>query len=281
MNELDERPLVRSSVPEPDQDAAASTRTGDSRLYIAVGVAALLLGGAGAWWWTRGPEPAPASAPRTGTEGVVQPAAEVARPLPPLGQMDTFLRALIGALSSNPQMARWLATDDLIRQMADGIDKISRGQSPSVAVLKPQDTFEILGSRQQLRIDPRTYRRYDSLAAAVSSLHPTAVADAYKTIHPRLDEAYRKLGRSENSVDEAFTVALDMLLATPEVRDPVRLVHGQGATYAFAEPRLEALAPVQKQLIRMGPENSGIIRARLREIADALTASTKPSGGTR
>jgi hypothetical protein len=270
--EFDDRDLVRPEAPEPEPDTESSAARGGSRLYIAVAIGALALGAAGAWWWTRSPEPARAATPAavTGTDGAIPPAATPARPLPPLGQMDTFLRALIGALSSHPQMARWLATDDLIRQMADTIDKVSRGQTPQIPVLRSPNDFAVVGSRSQMRIDPATYKRYDALAAAVSSLHPTAVADAYRTIQPRLNEAYRALGRSENTVDEALDVALTMLLETPEVSDPIRVVHGKGATYAFADPKLEALTPVQKQLIRMGPENAAAIQTRLREIRESL-----------
>ena len=86
-----------------------------------------------------------------------------------------------------------------------------------------------------------------------------------------MDEAYRALGRSENSVDQALGVALDVLLATPSVDGPIRIVPGKGATYAFADPRFETLTPAQKHLIRMGPENQRIIQTRLREIRDELT----------
>jgi hypothetical protein len=276
--EFDNRELVRSAAPEPEVEKGKPLAT--SRLYIVVAVSALFAGALAAWWWTRPPEPARAATPAavTGTDVAIAPASAPARPLPPLGQMDTFLRAMIGALSSHPQIARWLASDDLIRQMADAIDKVSRGQAPRVAVLRPDEDFAVVGSRSQMTIDPASYARYDRLAAAMSSLHPSAVTDAYRTIQPRLDEAYRALGRSENTVDEAVQIALQVLLATPDVRGPIRIVHGKGATYAFADPKLEALAPVQKQLIRMGPENAAAIHARLREIADQLAAPAKPRG---
>jgi hypothetical protein len=274
MSDFEDQPLVRA--PDPPTPIEPAPPRADSRLYMAIAAGALVLGAVGAWWWSGRREPAPARAPAVATEGVVPPTA--ARPLPPVGQMDTFLRALFGALSSHPQLARWLATDDLIRQMADAIDRISRGQSPAkvVPVLKPQDIFEIRGARGQLTIDPQSYRRYDALAAAVASLNANGLAQAYRTIQPRLDEAYRSLGRSENTVDEAISVALNILLATPDVQDPIRVIPGKGATYAFADPKLESLAPVQKHLIRMGPRNAAIIRARLGELAAALAASQKP-----
>ena len=52
----------------------------------------------------------------------------------------------------------------------------------------------------------------------------------------------------------------------------MRLVHGPGASYAFADPKIEQLAPAQKQLIRMGPENLSRVRARLLEIKQAIEA---------
>jgi hypothetical protein len=275
MSDFEDQPLVRASDPPPPIEPAPARA--DSRLYMAIAAGALVLGAVGAWWWSGRREPAPARAPGVAaTEGAVAPTGT--RALPPVGQMDTFLRALFGALSSHPQLARWLATDDLIRQMADAIDRISRGQSPAkvVPVLKPQDIFEIKGARGQLAIDPRSYRRYEPLAAAVASLNANGLAQTYRTIQPRLDEAYRSLGRSENTVDEAIGIALNMLLATPDVQDPIRVIPGKGATYAYADPKLESLTPVQKHLIRMGPQNAAIIRARLRELADALAASQKP-----
>lgn len=271
MSEIDDRTLVR-----PDE-LGGRRRVGtmpSSRLPIAVIAAlGLLLGGIGAWWWTREParSPQPATA-ATGTEAAVTPATEAARPLPPLGQMDTFLRALLGGLSSSPELARWLATDDLIQQMANAIDRVSRGQSPArdVAVLKPGGTFGTSGLRQRATIDPTSYRRYDGLALLVSSLDARSVADAYRTIQPRLDEAYRGLGRSEGTVDHAVSIALQTLIDTPVVREPIRVVPGTGVTYAYADPALETLTAAQKQLLRMGPDNVARIRERLQEIKAAI-----------
>jgi hypothetical protein len=40
--------------------------------------------------------------------------------------------------------------------------------------------------------------------------------------------------------------------------------------YNFNDPRLERLTQAQKQLLRMGARNVGIVQRRLREIALAL-----------
>jgi Protein of unknown function (DUF3014) len=239
----------------------------------------LLVGAAGAWWWTRTPaSPATAESPRTATDVGVAPATEPIRPLPPVGQMDIFLRALLGTLSASPELARWLATDDLIRQMAHAIDLVSRGQSPArqLTVLRPEGALRTSGPSRQLTLDPASYRRFDAVASAVASLDPKAVADAYRTIQPRLDEAYRGLGRSEVGVDAAVRAALQVLIDTPVVEDPIRLVPGAGATFAYADPRLQTAAPAQKQLIRMGPEHLARVTARLREIKAAIDLPPSP-----
>jgi hypothetical protein len=43
--------------------------------------------------------------------------------------------------------------------------------------------------------------------------------------------------------------------------------------FVYADSRLETLAPAQKQLLRMGPENARSIKAKLHEMALALGVS--------
>lgn len=269
MSELDERPLER--VPPTEITTPERKRSTPGVLAI-IAVAGLAAGAAAAWWWMygdRSPTP-PASAAPASTEAAVVP--DPVRPLPPLDQMDTFLRALLGALSSHPDLARWLATDNLIRQMASGIDRLSRGASPArdVPALHPRGDFGVQRRGRVTTIDPASFRRYDSLTSLVESLDPRAVADAYRTIRPRLDEAYRALGRTEGRVDDAVGIALQQLIDTPIPAEPIAVVPGKGATYAFADERYESLTPAQKQLLRMGPANARRVQARLREIKAAI-----------
>lgn len=275
MGDIDDLPLTSGTSDSPAELQARPRRV-PVPIIAALG---LIVGAAGAWWWTRTPPPtAPTQTATFGTDAAVVPPAEPPRPLPPLDQMDIFLRALLGTLSASPELARWLATDDLIVQMAHAIDRVSRGQSPAgeLPVLRPDGAFRATGSTRQLTLDPASYRRFDGIASAVASLDARAVADAYRTIQPRLDEAYRALGRSDNTVDQAVRVALQVLIDTPDVSDPIRLIPGAGASYSFADPQLQTLAPAQKQLVRMGPANLDRVRTRLREIQAAIEAPREP-----
>jgi hypothetical protein len=119
-------------------------------------------------------------------------------------------------------------------------------------------------------MDAASYRRYDGLAETVASIDPAAAATVYRTIRPRLNEAYVSLGRTEADVDVAVQQALEVLIATPVPSGPIRLVEGRGATWAFADPKLEALDPAQKQLLRMGPENANRVIAMLKQLQQQL-----------
>jgi hypothetical protein len=270
MDNFDELSLERASQNQPPERPRGSRAP-----ILVVAAAGLLVGGGAAWWWTRSDRTPPAPVATHSTEAAVSEVNEPAHTLPPLGQMDTFLRALLGALTTHPDFARWLATDDLIHQMASGIDRISRGQSPAgdLAVLRPTGDFDVARRSGAITIDTATFQRYDRLASLVDSLEARGVVEAYRTIHPRLDEAYRALGRTEGGIDDAVDAALQLLLDVPATSGTIVVVPGKGATYAYRDAQQEQLQPIQKQLLRMGPENVRRIQARLRAIRAELAKS--------
>jgi hypothetical protein len=187
--------------------------------------------------------------------------------------MDAFLRPLLSALSSRPELAQWLATEDLVGQIAAAIDQAATGASPArdFKVVAPTTRFAASargGSRRA--IDPASYRRYDGLVQTVTSMDASNVARIYKTIRPRLDEAYQRMGNPGGSVDNALLKAIDILLDTPVVKDPIAIVEDGKAGWAYADDDLEELQPSQKQLLRMGPANVERLLAWLRAVRSAL-----------
>jgi hypothetical protein len=186
--------------------------------------------------------------------------------------MDGFLRPLLAALSARPELARWLATDDLVRQLATAIDQASGGQSPArdFKVIAPASPFSVAGRGDRRTIDPVSYKRYDGLVQALSSIEPTRVAQIYRTIRPRLNEAYRSMGHPEGNVDGAVERVIGILLDTPAVQDPIALTLGATGGWAYADHEIEDLVPAQKQLIRMGPPHAEAVKVWLRAFQQAL-----------
>jgi hypothetical protein len=192
--------------------------------------------------------------------------------VPPLGESDPVVRELVRQLTSHPRVLAWLATNGLVRNFTVAVENIADGATPArhLRVLQPASEFLVTERAGDLHIDPRSYERYDSLAAAVASIDPANAAQLYATLKPRLEEASRELGTGE-AFDRTLERAIVSLLRTP-VRDaPVRVrTQPQGIGYGFADAELEGLTAAQKQLLRMGPRNARIIQSSLRAIALAL-----------
>lgn len=246
----------------------------DTRPIAIIAAVIVLLVAGGAWWMTRRTEAPVNDSPKavTATDAPIDMPGEPAVPLPPLDEMDGFLRPLLAALSSRPELASWLATDDLIRQLATAIAQASTGASPArdFKVVAPQTPLTTAGRPTERTIDPASYRRYNGLVGTVTSMDASDVAKIYRTIRPRLNEAYRSMGNADRDVDNAVRNALDILLDTPIVKGPIRVVEGGGASWDYADPKLESLTPSQKQLVRMGPANTETLLVWLRALRNAL-----------
>jgi hypothetical protein len=246
---------------------------------LAIIAAVLLAGGAGFYYfyWRR-VQPAPADV-RTATEQAVAPAA-TAKPLPeagetidlpPLDETDAIVRELVARLSSHPTVAAWLTTDQLIRNFTVVVENISSGRTPAghLGKVRPVGSFQVREDRGGLWIDPRSYRRYDKYADAVSGLDARGAARLYATLRPRLVDGYRDLGHPDGNFDQALERAMIELLKTPIVEGDVALA-SRTVAYEFADPRLQSLSSAQRQFLRMGPRNVRLIQAKLREIAPFL-----------
>ena len=265
-----EEPLERTPFAEFD-DGSHGDRPRFVPIVIGGAVIVALLGG-GAWWLSRqsqGTTTVPAAVTAPAAPVVAAPPPVV---LPPLDDMDAFLRPLLNALSNRPELARWLATDNLVRQLAAAIDQASKGDNPSSGFkeLAPGSRMAVARRSNRRSIDPASYKRYDSLVSTVTSIDPPAVARIYTTIRPRLNEAYQNMGHPGGDVGVAVQQALDILLKTPVVDGTVALVEGSGNRWAYEDSALEALRPTQKQLVRMGPANTDAMLAWLRALQTAI-----------
>ncbi len=192
--------------------------------------------------------------------------------LPPLDESDDVVRGLVKELSSNPSVAAWLMTDNLIRNFTVVVSNIAAGEPAAgrVAILRPRGAFQVEERGEDLLINPRGYGRYLPLATAASSINPEGAAGLYTTLKPRIDEAYAELGNPNTTFDQTLERALVLLLKTPLPEGRVPVEPNGAVGYRFADPALEKLTPSQKLLIRFGPDNQRAVQTSLRNIALAL-----------
>jgi hypothetical protein len=274
MATLDDQPL-RDDAPTGPVFAGEIRPQGPSPAAIAVPVLLVLALAGGALWWWRGRTAAePPAAAATAAPTAPAPAAPGVE-VPPLAELDPFIRELLGPLSPRPELARFLESEGLAQRLVAAIAQVAGGVSPArdLALLRPPGAFETEPRGRRRVIAEASFHRYDGLAAAVASADATRVAQAYRLLAPRLQEAYELQGR-QGDVDTMLREGLDALIATPVPDGPIEVRQGPGNSWVYADADLEALTSAQKQLLRMGPANARAVQQRLREIRAALPPST-------
>ena len=145
----------------------------------------------------------------------------------------------------------------------------------------------IAGARFQGDRARRRRSRRPAAAAAARSIPPAIGATTgwcrpSRRSTPRTSRrSTRRSGRGSTRRISAWAIptatsiarcsrALDILLDTPVVKDPIALAEGDGAGWVYADDDLEALQPTQKQLLRMGPANVDRLLVWLRALQSAL-----------
>jgi hypothetical protein len=238
-------------------------------VWIVLAGLALLGGFLGARWWMKR---------QAGPAATAVPAAEPSPPTPaavPAGPAPVVdaarVRSLLEGLSPSPLYRSWLDQADLVRRWAQVTENLAEGVVPRgpLSFLARAKPFAVVERGNRTFIAPDSYRRYDDLADAVASVDAQGFARVYRELNPVLDAAYRALGYPEGAFDRATAKALRRIEGAPVLEGAVPVVPA-GALYAFADPKLENLAPVDRQVLRMGPRNARILQAKAREISQAL-----------
>jgi hypothetical protein len=241
---------------------------------------ALVVAGGGAWWWFHR-----AAGPPAGTTLVVTPAVAplpAAAEEPPRPVPADRLRELLEAISASPTWRAWLKPAEVVERWALVTDNLAEGVSPrrSLRALGPKGAFSTSRRGDRQAISAAAYARHDLFADAVGSIDVEAAVRAYRELHGPLEAAYRALGYPQGSLDKVTAAALRRVAGAP-VRDGDVFVEpdsaGPGALYLFADPALERLGAVEKQLLRMGPRNTRIIQAKARQLARALGFAAAPA----
>lgn len=204
----------------------------------------------------------------------LQQAESVPRqPLPPLADSDAAFRTAIVSLS--PGFAEWLQSDHLIRRYLTIVNDFSQGLRiyKHMRFLRLKKPFLVLQDQRGIYIDQEGYRRYAPLAAAVNAINIRYAMQLYHRFHPLFVKVFRQFGYPDDyRVEDIFAKAVANILAAPVLEGRIDLIR-PSVHYKFTDKKIEALNPVQKQMIRMGPQNTRIIQNKLRLLIEALLAS--------
>lgn len=184
---------------------------------------------------------------------------------------DAVVRELVAELSQHPQLVKWLANEDLIRRFVAAVDNTANGISPTSQLdfLRPKDAFKVVRKGDLYGVDPSSYARYDLATQVFVSIDTQGAAALYRELEPLIDDAYAEISPPGSRFSDRLDAAFDHLLAvTPPTGEP--LLQRKVLTYAYTDESLENLSGAQRQLLRMGPDNVLLIKAKLRDLKAAL-----------
>jgi hypothetical protein len=290
----------RAPAPEPRYDPKGGISRG--AMAAAAVLIVLALGGGWYWWQQRKPavppmptavtEPAPVATaptppPQAASEPAIQhpieePLAAAAEAPRTLDQSEgVIVQALSALLGSNPG-ASMVRRDDFVRRSVATIDNLGRAHAaPRLWPVNPMaGKFSIEPADGKEVISQANSVRYSAFVAFAESLDSARAVALYKQNYALFQTAYKELGYPSGYFNDRLVAVIDQLLATPEPTGPLAVklteVKGEVAStqpwtrYEFADPQLEALPAGQKALLRMGPENSRKLKAKLREFRAAI-----------
>ena len=213
-------------------------------------------------------EPDPVAA----SEPPLEAAAEAA-PLPELNASDVGIRQELAGLTGwQTKALDWLVNDQLLRRFVTLVTNLAIGKvdHKSGPFLPIKGRFAV-SSNMPLTMTTESQVRYNLYVEAITALDPQQCAALYRRYYPLLNNAYQELGE-KNNFHALMLKALQQLENTPELTQPPALVPADKGMYKYAQPQLEALPAVQKQMLRSGWENVSKLKVWLRQFRAALLA---------
>ena len=254
-----------------------------------IGVAAaVVVLAAGSWYYLQSRRPAMPTAPATSpqpppaepTEPAIQhpvPAGEAAAPmtpLPSLADSDAAMADALAQLAGGSAVKDYLLPESIIRHIVVTVDNLPRQK----AAVQKRPTGTVAGSfmadgdELHATINPQNFTRYQPWVAVIGKLNMRQLAALYVHFYPLFQQAYQELGYPNGYFNDRLVQVIDNLLAAAQPTGSIALVR-PNVMYTYADPGLESRSAGQKLLMRMGPDNAAVIKAKHTELRAAITAA--------
>jgi hypothetical protein len=222
--------------------------------------------------------PAPVRPPATPPQAAAEPAirnpipeAADAKPLPPLKESDRDVRAALNDVFGAKTVAEFLVPENIVRHIVVTVDNLPRKKvavelrpvkpTPGATAVSTQGDVTTLGTAN--------FERYAPLIKVVQSTDVGTITAVYFRLYPLFQQAYEDLGYPGQYFNDRLVEVIDDLLRTPDITGPLE-VRQPKVFYEYADPKLEALSAGEKLLLRMGPSNEAIMKAKLRELRRSI-----------
>lgn len=222
------------------------------------------------------PAPAPVAAEAPAAPIAAPVVTEVQPKIPPAPVVseetgDQYARESIDAVNGGKALAQFVAGDYVVERAVAIIDALRRGEVPYklLPVGKPSTSFPISDNGLRVTLDTAGFSRYDGFAQWVGGLNTPALVSLLNDYEMIATQALTRIGVTDFDIRSAVLAATTQILSTPQVGADAELMRRE-ANWVYMDPELEALSSLQKQVLRMGPENADIVQQKARDIRGAL-----------
>ncbi|MDG1123148.1 MAG: DUF3014 domain-containing protein [Glaciecola sp.] len=202
----------------------------------------------------------------------VEPVIELVEP-EPLDLSDQAIKqGLITALRA-PLLSTLIVNESIIANLVASITNTAQGTLPeNVSLLTPPtQEFAVFKKADNQFISPESFIRYNVYAQTFAQIETADLLALLAQYEPQILANFEQIAEPNADFTDTLITAINRLLDTPSVNLPIPVV-SDSAMYKFANPQLEALLPAQKQLLRMGPDNMRMVKAKLRDLRTALAS---------
>jgi hypothetical protein len=205
------------------------------------------------------------------------PESDEQAPSSPVASGDELLHEELKLVGFDALLMQFVSDQHPLDVSAALLDGISRGSllRKILPANPPAAPFGVELEGGVAYMSSASYKRYDVYADSIASLDVALIAQAFHRLRGVYETAYEGIGLDPGDFDNAVIRALNIVLSTPVINEPVALER-KSVMYRYADPELEKLPPVQKQLLRTGPENILRIKKVARSLRDRLLVG---SGG--
>jgi hypothetical protein len=277
-------------MPETPLHIAADDRTPAPRPsggrwgIAAVGALLIAIGAVAYYFWQRQPAPQPVAAPPAAPQAQAPAAATApavehpvettapSAPLPSLAESDPAVHDALAALFGTSTFDALFRPQEVIRNIVATVDNLPRKDvALRLMPVKPvPGAFQVRGSDGGWVVGPDNAARYTPYVRAFEAVDSRRLVALYVRLYPLFQQAYADLGYPSRYFNDRLFEVIDHLLAAPEAPASIALVQPK-VLYDFADPALANLSAGQKIMVRMGPENEAKVKAKLRELKQALS----------
>ncbi len=192
--------------------------------------------------------------------------------LPPLNASDAFVLDGLRAMQNGVALVRVLANEQLVRKFVVFVENVSRGGFPQTELpyLPLGQEMPVSNIDDNLYVmDPSAHARFDEVVNTFVALDPEQAMVLYRALSPLFQQAYAEIGFRDVNFDDTLRRALTRVISANDVEGPLQLVKPK-VMYLYADSRIETLSAVNKQLVRLGPENSAKLKDMLRQFLQQL-----------